>query len=84
MGFRVLKLIAFFAVLAVPLQFSGGVTTAYAGDDGCPGVVRGISNNYNFAKGTGFLAVRSGPGKNYAITGQLFNKNVGSLESFCV
>ena len=47
-------------------------TGALAGD--CTGYVVGVRpiSQYNHAKGNGFLAVRSGPGSNYAQQGELY------------
>jgi len=45
---------------------------ALAGD-GCEGVVRGLSSNYNPATGSGFLAVRAGPTTSATQIGELFN-----------
>lgn len=48
------------------------VIPASAGD-GCTGVVRGLSSNYNPATGSGFLAVRAGPTTSATQIGELFN-----------
>jgi len=50
----------------------GFVSTAHAGSE-CDGYVRGLSNNYNPSKGTGFLAVRAGPSSKSAMLAHLFN-----------
>ncbi len=39
----------------------------------CYGTVHGLSANYDPYKGSGFLAVRNGPGSSYAKIGELFN-----------
>ena len=56
----------------VPVGF---VNMAHAGDDACDGIVRGISNNYNLRKGTGYLAVRNNPTTKSALIDQLFNND---------
>ena len=53
----------------------GFVNMAHAGDDACDGIVRGISNNYNLRKGTGYLAVRNNPTTKSALIDQLFNND---------
>ena len=73
-GILIRFLIAF-AFIFSTLVPTGLVSTAYAGDDACDGIVRGISNNYNFQKGTGFLAVRHGPTTKSQIVDQLFNND---------
>jgi len=45
--------------------------TANAGS--CDGRVAGLSSNYNFKKGTGFLAVRSGPSSRTRMKAELYN-----------
>ena len=64
-------LIAFSLVLStlMPINF---VSTAHAGSE-CDGYVRGLSNNYNPNRGTGFLAVRAGPSSKSAMLAHLFN-----------
>ena len=47
------------------------VSTAQAAQ--CTGTVRGLSNTYNEAKGSGFLAVRAGPSSRSPRLGELFN-----------
>lgn len=56
-------LAAFIALMAAP---------ALAGD--CTGFVQGVRPiaHYNHARGTGFLAVRSGPGPGFAQIGELY------------
>lgn len=54
------------AIAALP----GGIAS---GGDGCTGVVRGLSSNYNPATGSGFLAVRAGPTTSATQIGELFN-----------
>jgi len=44
---------------------------AYAGT--CPSTVKGLSNNYNKARGNGFLAVRSRPSSKSRELSELFN-----------
>jgi uncharacterized protein YraI len=39
----------------------------------CEGTVHGLSRTYNVAKGTGFLAVRSGPSSKARMVGELYN-----------
>jgi uncharacterized protein YraI len=39
----------------------------------CEGKVRGLSNNYNPATGSGFVAVRAGPTRSATQLGELFN-----------
>ncbi|MEO0547391.1 MAG: SH3 domain-containing protein [Pseudomonadota bacterium] len=51
-----------------------GVSQAYAGT--CPSRVKGLSSNYNKAKGNGFLAVRSRPSTKSRELGELFNGDV--------
>ncbi|MEL6947288.1 MAG: SH3 domain-containing protein, partial [Pseudomonadota bacterium] len=58
--------------------FAGAVTLlpappAEAGS--CPGTVYRLSSNFNLAKGTGFLAIRSRPTSRSRMKGQLFNGN---------
>lgn len=62
------------ALLAVAVAFAVAVPvgTAVAGD--CTGYVVGVRpmSQYNHARGTGFLAVRSGPGSRYQQIGELY------------
>ena len=64
-----------FSLIFSTLVPAGLVSTAYAGDDACDGIVRGISNNYNLRKGTGYLAVRNNPTAKSALIDQLFNND---------
>lgn len=68
---RTLMKLMFAGALILALT-SHNPTIANAGD-GCGGVVRGLSNNYNLKRGTGFLAVRSGPSSKTRMKDQLFN-----------
>lgn len=70
--FRLLMAISLVFSTLVPVGF---INTAHAGDDACDGLVRGISNNYNLRKGTGFLAVRNNPTSKSVIIDQLFNND---------
>ena len=54
------------SIWAVPI--SGPAQAQY-----CEGLVNGLSSHYNRAKGTGFLAVRSGPRGSARQVGELFN-----------
>lgn len=51
---------------------------AHAGS--CQGTVGGLSNTYNLAKGSGFLAVRSRPTAKSRMKGQLFNGNIVEVD----
>ena len=70
-----IRFLMMFSLIFSTLVPASLVSTAYAGDDACDGTVRGISNNYNFHKGTGFLAVRSNPTTKSQIVDQLFNND---------
>lgn len=70
-----IRLLMAFSLIFSTLVPASLVSIAYAGDDACDGIVRGISNNYNFQKGTGFLAVRSNPITKSSIVDQLFNND---------
>lgn len=58
------------AIVAAALPFAD--LDAYAGD--CTGRVVGVRpiSQYNHATGTGYLAVRTGPGGSYQQTGELY------------
>lgn len=45
----------------------------------CAGKVRGLSGNYNQKRGTGFLAVRTGPSSGSRKIDELFNGDVVGL-----
>ncbi|AKH99578.1 SH3 domain-containing protein [Hoeflea sp. IMCC20628] len=59
-------------ILSVIGVASAGSGPALAGD--CTGHVVGVKpiSQYNHAKGTGFLAVRTGPGSSYQQTGEVY------------
>ncbi|MCB1390238.1 MAG: SH3 domain-containing protein [Rhodobacteraceae bacterium] len=60
------------AALATTLTLTLAAAPVLAGD--CTGHVTGIGpiSSYNHAAGNGFLAVRTGPGSNYAQLGELY------------
>jgi uncharacterized protein YraI len=45
----------------------------------CEGTVFGLSNTYNLARGTGFLAVRASPSSKARMVGQFFNGNTTEI-----
>ena len=61
--------LAAFCIALAPLTMAGSAD-AY---DGCTGIVYGLSQNYNLARGTGFLAVRTRPTTRSRMIDQLFN-----------
>ncbi|MCB1381914.1 MAG: SH3 domain-containing protein [Notoacmeibacter sp.] len=69
---RRLTTVATYLALLVAGAMSANVVPARAGD--CTGYVVGVRplNAYNHARGTGFLAVRSGPGSGYRQTGEVY------------
>ncbi|SMX38109.1 SH3 domain-containing protein [Maliponia aquimaris] len=60
------------AALAAAALLAFGAVPAQAGD--CTGWVVGVrpTSQYNHAKGSGFLAVRTGPGSGYAQIGEVY------------
>ncbi len=58
-------------VMASLLALTTSAAT-YAGDDVCFGRVTGVSDRYNPAKGSGFLALRAGPTPSATQLGELF------------
>jgi uncharacterized protein YgiM (DUF1202 family) len=62
-------------VLAVSLA----VAAPAPAQDVCFGTVYGLSRQYNPRTGSGFLAVRTGPGTGYRQIGELFNGDVVSI-----
>ena len=58
------------SAVAAGLMLSGVVATSA---QACTATVRGLSSNYNQARGTGFLALRAGPGTGNAQIGEAFN-----------
>ena len=62
------KMLLSLSALAAILAMAAPASAQY-----CEGKVRGLSNNYNPATGSGFLAVRAGPTRSAAQTGELFN-----------
>ncbi|SMH55183.1 SH3 domain-containing protein [Maritimibacter sp. HL-12] len=61
-----------FAALVAATALMACTAPAHAGD--CTGYVVGVQpvSKYNHATGTGFLAVRSGPGSTYAQRGEVY------------
>jgi uncharacterized protein YgiM (DUF1202 family) len=60
------------SALVAAIALMASTVPALAGD--CTGYVVGVKpvSQYNHATGAGFLAVRSGPGSNYAQHGELY------------
>lgn len=67
---RILKISGILLGLAVATS-TFSANQAYASD--CYSSVKGLSSNYNKAKGNGFLAVRSRPSSSSRELGELFN-----------
>lgn len=65
------------AFMTVATTFAATVP-AQAGS--CQGVVRGLSNTYNLARGSGFLAIRAQPTTRARMVGQTFNGNVLEID----
>ena len=64
----ILSALAVLTVVGLGLGFSGPASAEY-----CEGRVHGLSNYYNLATGSGFLAVRSRPTSGSRMLAQLFN-----------
>ena len=62
------KMLLSVTALAAILALAAPASAQY-----CEGKVRGLSNNYNPATGSGFLAVRAGPTRSATQLGELFN-----------
>ena len=62
-------------ILALAL-FAAAPASAY---ESCGGTVVGLSSYYNQSTGSGFLAVRTGPGTGYQKIGELYNGNEVTL-----
>ncbi len=66
----------FFKTTAITLALAfvfAAATPAIAMDSICEGKVRGLSADYDPDTGSGFLALRTGPGTRYRQIGELFN-----------
>ncbi len=61
--------VAIVASLVCPIGFA----SAKQNNPVCQGIVRGLSNDYDPATGSGFLAVRAGPTTQASQIGELFN-----------
>ena len=64
----VLSALALLIIAGMGLGFPDRASAEY-----CEGTVRGLSNDYNLATGSGFLAVRSRPTSSSRMLAQLFN-----------
>ena len=64
-----------FGMTIVAMTVATLAGTEFAAAQYCEGTVFGLSNKYNLAAGTGFLAVRSAPKSSARMVGQFFNGN---------